>query len=383
MLASWSRNSTSSIGKQVARHIKEQEVQALTLIEAIKKASGPYRLRSNPAGISLGASPEELLARLGIADQATSLSRYPEDVGFKFSEQYWKGVCFFDQGQLVKSYGCFRRALRKAPTPQLRAAASFYVRRILERRGRPDKAERLRAQCAGDVRSSGRYEGWARARDLTLAAWLAFRGERWDEAEGLYRQALVVAQRLSLLREIGEVHNGLGEIARKREQRVKALHHYLEALDAWMLADYFWGFQAVYVNLGALYHGWGDWFAERGDQLEAKRKYRLAVEWTTRCTELCREFGLGDDMAEDHAQLASLYRKLGRSDLALAHGTKAHQMALRSGSRKSLLSAMRALIGVHLERGDSEAATGVLAKAALVLRSALPEALLAPFRKRL
>jgi tetratricopeptide (TPR) repeat protein len=204
-----------------------------------------------------------------------------------------------------------------------------------------------------------------------------------DEAESLYRQALVTAQQLGLLREIGEVYNGLGEIARKRDQREQALRHYLEALDAWMLADYFWGFQAVYVNLGALYRSWGDHFAARGNKTEARRKYRLAVEWTTRCTKLCREFGLGDDMAEDHAQLASLYRKLGRPDLALTHGNKAQEMALRSGNRKSLLGAVRTLLAVHLEREDSAAATGVLSKAALVLRSALPEALLAQFRKHL
>ena len=383
MLGSWAGNSAASVGKQIARHMKEFEADGAVFIEAAKRATGPYRLDVDAPAIQLDLPATELLARLGLADHSTSLARYPEDVGFKFSEQYWRGVCFFDQGYLVRSYLSFRRALKQAPTPQLRAAAGFYVRRILERWGKLDKAALFREKHQEDIRKCGRYEGWARARDMTIAAWLEYRQDRLDEAEDLYRQALTIVQRLGLLREIGEIHNGLGEIARQRNDREKALRHYLEALDAWMLADYFWGFQAIYLNIGAMYRSWGDEFAQRGNWVEAKRKYHLAIQWTKRCVDLCRELGLGDDMAEDHAQLSSLYRKLGRNDLALDHGKTAQKMSLRSGNRKNLIAAIRALLAVHLERDESQEALGVLTKAALVLRSALPEALLSVLKKKL
>jgi tetratricopeptide (TPR) repeat protein len=384
MLGSWSRNSAASVGKQIARHVSEWEAEGKeVLIEAAKRTTGPYRIALKPQEIRLDLPPGELLAQLGLTDHSTSLALHPEDVGFRFSELYWRGVCLFDQGYLTKSYRCFRRALKKAPTPQLRAAASFYARRILERWGKHDRADAFRAQHAGDLRKCGRYEGWARTRDLNLAAWLEYRRNGPDQAETIYRKALASAQRLGQLREMGEAYNGLGEIARVRNEREKALRYYLEALDAWMLADYFWGFQAIYVNIGAMYRSWGDLLAEKGHQVRAKQKYQLAVEWTNRCTDLCREFGLGDDMAEDHAQLSSLYRKLGRADLALHHGRKAQEMALRSGNRNSVIAAMRALLAVHLERDESDQAAGVLAKAAVVLRSAMPEALLSILKKHL
>ena len=232
----------------------------------------------------------------------------------------------------------------------------------MERQGDFEEAERIRHERHADLGQAGKYELWAEARDLALAAWTEYRNERIDEAEALYRQALERAQRQGLFVVLGDIHNGLGKVAMRRGQYREAIRHYLEALDVWLVSDYFYGVQAVYFNVGVVYREWGGQFEQGGHRRQAKQMYELAAEWTERCVRLCETMLIGDDTSEAEAQLASLYVKLGKFGKAFKIALHAQQMAFRAKNQHSIIASARALAAAYLARSEPEQAAVVVRK---------------------
>jgi len=318
--------------------------------------TGPFRLALSPERVRLDTAPDDVIAALTISPSTRIPGFQHVEAAFKFSEHYWRGVNDFHVGKLSESLNALREAAAIASTPHHRLAASFYIERILERHGEMEEAEDIRRKTRVDLEAAGRYQAWAKSRDLVLAAWREYRDDRVDSAEALYRKALEPAQRQGLFEVLGEIHNGLGEIAKRRGQYQEALRHYLEALDVWLVADYFYGFQAVYFNIGVLYRLWGDELRQGRHPRAARLKYESAAQWTERCSQLCRGMDLGFDTSEAEAQLASLYLKLGRFGKALTIALSAKQIAFRARNQRSILASMRVLAAAYLVRNEPEEA---------------------------
>ena len=379
-IPSWSRNQALSVGKQISRWVKESNLEHGPLIESRQRVYGPFRIALPPDQIELGAEPEEIIAELTLADSKTALGSKRGEEVFEFSRHYWQGVNCFDNGKLSQAREAFEKAIGTALVPQQRLAASFYLRRILERTGDLEEADRLRGEAAAWLEGAGRYQCWAEARDMVLSAWRLYRDEEFDAAERLYRKALLPAQAHGFFQIMGDIRNGLGEIAKQRGNYPEAIRQYLEALDVWLLSDYFYGFQAVYFNIGVVYRLWGDQLSGRS-AAAARQKYELAAEWTERCIELCRSMNVGLETSEAEAQLCSLYVKLGRHVAALRTGLVAQTMAFFSGNQRSILASTRALVGAYLARNKPEQAGKVLERTSRSLSDRFREILARDFLK--
>jgi tetratricopeptide (TPR) repeat protein len=287
-----------------------------------------------------------------------------------FTEQYWHGVSHFNDGKLPEALRRFRKALEEASQPQHWLAASFHIQRILERRGDSAGVNKLRLEGSKRLKEAGQYWLWAETKALALAAWSDYREGRPDAAEKIWLKVLGMIQGHGLLDVLGEVHNGLAEIEKIRGAYPAAMDHYLEALNAWLLTDYFYGFQAVYFNIAALQRNWGDVLAKQGNGPAAKQRYKTATEWAEACLRLCHGMAIGDDTAENEILLSNLNRHLGKFDKAEQFARDAQRMAEANGNQRSIALSARVLARALMAKGQNQKAKEVVVVACNSIRPA-------------
>jgi tetratricopeptide (TPR) repeat protein len=298
-LQAWTRNTSASVGKQISRHVLKMKTAKCNLIESEQKVGGPFRLALPGSRIKMDVPTEIVLKHFSLPPLGKAKTGdWEPKAARSFTEQYWRGVSNFNDGQLSKALRQFRSALDGAVSPHHWLASSFHIQQILERRGDAEEARKLRLEGSKRLKEAGRYHLWAEAKNAALAAWSDYREGRLDVAETAYLKVLAMIQDHGLLDVLGQVHNGLAGIEKNRGHYPEAMAYYLEALNAWLLADYFYGFQAIYFNIAVIQRDWGDSLAKQDLEAAAKEKYETAREWAEACLALCKGMAIGDDTAD-------------------------------------------------------------------------------------
>ena len=356
----WGKNQPVSIGKQISRHVAVMKRRSQNVIQSGQKVGGPFRFARSPSHIKLDVLTGSIVSYLALTDLGPvsmddQLPRF-----FRFAEHYWRGSDHFNDGLLVEANKSYGRALRVAPAPHHWLATAFQIQRIHERLGEYEQVSALRLAIRKRLKMTGRYQLWAEARDLAFAALMELRNKRLNAAERFYLRALAKAGNHGLFDVIGSCHNGLEVIEKQRGNFSEAMDHYFRALDAWLLVDYFYGFQSVFFNIGVIYRSWGAQMAESGFPREAKEKYEKAIIWTEGGMSICTKLGIGYDMSEDKVLLSHLYRKIGKIEKALGLATEALNEAKMSGNQKSLALATRQLATALLAKGKKDDAARLI-----------------------
>jgi tetratricopeptide (TPR) repeat protein len=380
-LVLWSRNQSLSIGKQISRHVLSMQKRHRNVIQSGQKVGGPFRLSLAPSRIRLDVPTSTIVAHLALSDVVSTSSTDQLRQFFKFAEYYWRGSDFFNDGRLHEARDSYQRALRVASASHHWLASAFQIQRILERVGEYGKVPALRRAIRNNLSKTGRYQPWAEARNLVLSALTELRNKQLDAAEGLYLKALAKTGSTGPFDVVGYCHNGLGVIEKKRGHFPEAMNHYFKALDAWLLVDYFYGFQSVFFNIGAIYDAWASQMAESGFPDEAKVKYEIAIAWTEGGLNICTKLGIGYDMSEDKVLLSHLYRKLGKVEKAMGFATEALEEAKESGNPRSLALATRQLAKAYLAEGKSDEAARVIQENCSTMKPAFANLLGDPLLK--
>jgi tetratricopeptide (TPR) repeat protein len=355
-LPGWTRNTPLSVGKQISRHMLSMG-RGQSAVESEQRVGGPFRLRVPPSRISLDIPTGVLVKHLSLEGGSRELSDEKFIDSLKvFTDRYWRGASNFNDGKFSQALRQFRLALEATDRPAHWLVAAFYIRRIHDRRGDFEEAARLRQDCAERIKKSGKYWAWARAKDLSIAAWAEFELHHLDEGEKLYTEALSVVQGWGFWDILGDIHNGLGGITQAKGDYPTSLSHYLRALDAWLLVDYFYGLQAVYFNIAVIHKNWGNQLHDEGNATAARERYHHALKWADASVTLAMSMAVGDDTAEAELLLSDVNRRLGRFEKALKYASDARDHAERIGNQRSFVLSVRAYAGVLLDQGKADEA---------------------------
>jgi len=148
----------------------------------------------------------------------------------------------------------------------------------------------------------------------------------------------------------------------------EALSHYQQALEFWIMAEYLYGIQSAYFNIGHLHYAWGKQLTNTDTRL-ALQQYRTAQAWMEQCISLCEAAGTGYDKNDAEVTLSSIYRRTGNMDKAIETAETAKQIAIASGNAHGLFLAYRSLLKTHLIMRNTDRANQVLREATEVLSS--------------
>jgi tetratricopeptide (TPR) repeat protein len=135
------------------------------------------------------------------------------------------------------------------------------------------------------------------------------------------------------------------------------------ALDYWCRADYAYGIQAVYANIGTVYAQWGDHLRTYRLADRAPHRYRQVVEWLQRCLDFSGQARVGEDTSEAQRVLAEVYYELGEFDHPWTMAREAQEAVQKAGNELDLARATLTLGKLHATTGDREHARGLMTDA--------------------
>jgi tetratricopeptide (TPR) repeat protein len=365
-LRGWRGNDLLSIGKQIRRHITQSAKAGLSLIEGVQKTAGPFRLAAPRRQIKLDVSLRELQNYLGTLSEREPLDDEAESRLYQFVDHISRGTIRTADGLLDEALQSYRAALAYADESYQATKAMDNVARILERQGKYEEALQTWKQALLELKRKGQQKSWAEAASDVVGGWVQLRLRNFSKAERLFDQALGAVRDTGHFQILGDAHNGLGVLANQREEHKDALSHYQQALEFWILAEYLYGIQSAYFNIGHLHYAWGKKLA-RTDSRLALQQYQVAGRWMEQCISLCEAAGTGYDTNDAEVTLSSVYRKTGELDKALATGETARNIAVASGNVRSLYLAYRSLLKTHLLMHNADAADALLQEAGRVL----------------
>jgi len=351
-LPDWHQNDVLSVGKQIQNERKRLAKEGLECpIEGRQKIKGPFWLAVSPEQIKLDGEPERILAELMARTAADLVSENEAEELYRFVGRFWRANSAFEEGSLTVAIQEFRSVIRTTLPPIFSLAAQYHLATALERRGKYDMALREVRMALARVRRVYAYRSWIESRLLTLRGWLLYRMRRLPEAGRTYDRALALVLANEDFLTIGHVWNGFGEIAKERHEYAEALADYRRALACWALAEFTYGIQAVYFNIGRLHARWADQLSAGGFDDEAKARYRVALSWVEECMAVCQKLGIGYDVTDDEIMRASLYRKLGELPSSIRSAEVAIRNAEFSGNMRNLAQAYRQKAKTLLAQG--------------------------------
>ncbi len=347
----WRRNKLKSIGKQIRRHCEEMQKKKMNIIEAIQKVIGPFRLKISPDRISFDVSIEKINNFLGFPALLIPAPPDLEINHYQFVTCVSDGDILFNDGHVRRAENAYRKALGKAVIPEWRALAFNKIGRTLERQGKYEEAistQQAALSCFGDDQQ---FDEWGKAMAYVYLGWVHYQERNLSEAEQCYTKAWDLVRTKGHYRISGDICNGLGEIRRVQNQYREAVKSYKSAIHYWMIAEYYYGVQGAFCNIGQIYEKWGD---ELNTQAEASKRYQTGIQWVNQGIELCQKLVIADDTSEDHILLSNLYLKLGDYENALKYGKEALKMAEVAENKKDIACAYSVLIRTYLAQGKME-----------------------------
>lgn len=105
----------------------------------------------------------------------------------------------------------------------------------------------------------------------------------------------------------------------------------------------------MFANIGTTYVAWGNQLRDARLSVEARTRYRRAVEWLTRCREFSTAARLGKDTSEADVLLAEAYLGLDEHERASEFASAARDAAQKAGNELDLASSL-AILGTVLHR---------------------------------
>jgi len=367
-LRGWRNNDVSSIGKQIRRHITELASDGLLLIEGIQKTAGPFRLVAAKKDIHLDVPVRDLVAYMGALSEREALSPERERQLYRYVDWVSKGSVRLADGLLDDSLQAYGEALACASESYQVTTAMSHMARILERQGKYDDALKLCNQVLRELRRAGQQKSWAEAACKVVEGWIELRLRNFSKAQSLFNKALETIRDTGHFQILGDAHNGLGVAAKHGGDFKEALSHYQQALEFWIMAEYLYGIQSAYFNIGHLHYAWGKQLTNTDTRL-ALQQYRTAQAWMEQCISLCEAAGTGYDKNDAEVTLSSIYRRTGNMDKAIETAETAKQIAIASGNAHGLFLAYRSLLKTHLIMRNTDRANQVLREATEVLSS--------------
>lgn len=348
----WEKNSLESIGKQIRRHILQMERRGRNLIEWRERIKGPFRLALPSDAIRFDVAPSEVRRLLDMP-----LSRgpgRPEDAAalYDFVETICQGNDAFDAGELDAARAVYEKALGMARTPEQEVTALQRLGRTLERQTQYDRARALYLRALRLQHKHPELDDSTTARTHLFLGWLEYRQGRLARARAHYHRTLDLARGKRDDWLLGNLFNGLGLLAKQEGDFREALTLFRTAIDYWCRANYAYGIQAVYANIGMVYKGWGDHLRDHHLKDQARIQYRAASEWLYRCMEFAASARLGEDTSVAQAVVADVHLELGEVDRAWAMAHAAKEAAERAGNALDLAEALLALGKLHVAAGD-------------------------------
>jgi tetratricopeptide (TPR) repeat protein len=353
-LPGWQNNELLSIGKQLRLHVRQLMESGLHLIEAIQKTGGPYRLGLARNQIRIVGKRSAIPGILGHAAHPESFLAQTEQELYTFVEHLSRGTIAIDDGSLDEALLQFQAASKRKVTTSLHALALLNLARVYEKRQQLSEAAALCDETVHWLRTVKASSSWAMARAHALQAWIRLQQGAITQARRQYQRALVRASGSEEYRLLGDIHNGLGTIEKREGHFAEAVISFRRALENWTLAQYLYGIQACYFNIGNIQYLWAKALLDV-DSRAAKKRLELARLWIEPCISLCNLAGTGFDANDAEILLASIYRRTGHLDKALAYGRTARKIAEASGSPKHLQAAYLALLKVHKEMSNQKA----------------------------
>jgi tetratricopeptide (TPR) repeat protein len=353
-LPGWQNNELLSIGKQLRRHIRQLEERGLHLVEAIQKTGGPYRLGLTRNQIRIIGKRSAIPGILGHAAHSESFFAETEQDLYTFVEHLSRGTIAIDDGSLDVALRQFKAASKRNVTTSLRALALLNLARVYEKRQQLSKAAALCDETIHWLRTAKAGSSSAMARAHAQQAWIQLQQSAIKQARRQYQRALVRVTGSEEYRLLGDIHNGLGMIEKREGHFAEAFSSFRRALENWTLAQYLYGIQASYFNIGHIQYLWAKALFNV-DSRAAKKRLELARQWIEHCISLCNLAGTGFDANDAEVLLASIYRRTGHLDKALAYAHSAQKIAEVSGNPRHMLDAYLALLKVHEETGNQKA----------------------------
>lgn len=366
VLPGWQNNELLSIGKQIRRHIQELDIKGIHLIEAVQKTSGPYRLAVLRSKIKIVGNRNLIPNILGhAAPAALPDSNVGRDL-FAFVDLLARGSLALDDGDLELAQKEFAKAAKCKVGTSVHSLALLNLARASERRQLLPEAARICDQLIAELKKSKTASSWAMARAYTLQAWIRLRQGEVAKAKRQFQKALVRASGSDDYRLLGDVHNGIGTVEKRGRHFAEAFVCYQRALENWTLAQYWYGVQATYFNVGQMYYEWGKEL-EAVDSRSSQTHFETALHWIDLCISLCNRAGIGFDANDAEILQSSIYRKMGRFKNALEAAEAAMRLAEVSDGPRHRLGAFRAILKVHLATGNSSAVDSLMSEARMKL----------------
>ena len=349
----WRRNKLKSVGKQISRHCEEMQKKKMNCIEAIQKVTGPFRLRISPDRIHFDVSVEIIKDFLGFPTLMIPSPPELEISHYQFVTHVSDGDSSFNDGHVKKAENAYRKALGKAVIPEWRAVAFHKIGRTLERQGKYEEAISTQQSALNCFSDNQQFGNWGKAMAYVYLGWVHYQEKNLFEAEQCYTKAWNLVRVKGHYRISGDICNGLGEIRKEQNRYEEAIDYYKSAIHYWVIAEYYYGIQGAFCNIGQIYEKWGD---EMRGQAEVCQRYQTGIQWVNQGIELCQKLAIADDTSEDHILLSNLYLKLGDHGSALKYGEIARQMAEVADNKKDIACAYRVLIKTYQSQGKTEKA---------------------------
>jgi hypothetical protein len=359
----WEKNSLQSIGKQIRRHVLQMEQQGRNVIECRERIKGPFRLALPPSAIRFDVAQGEVRHLL---DKTFSLGPgRPENAAalYGFVQMMCQGNDAFDAGELDVALGLYEKALGLAQTPEQEVTALQRLGRTLERQAQYLRARELYLRAVRLQRQHPELDDSTMARTYLFLGWLEYRQENYARTRDHYHRALNLARGRHDDWLLGNIFNGLGLLAKREEDFQEALTLLRAALDYWCRANYAYGIQAAYANIGMVYKRWGDHLRDHHLKDQAHIQYRAAIEWLYRHMDFAASARLGRDRSLPQAVLADVHLELGETDRAWAMAHAARETAERAGNQLDLADAILMVGNLHVTAGEMEQGRRLLEEA--------------------
>jgi tetratricopeptide (TPR) repeat protein len=360
-LPSWQKNKIESIGKQIRRHtVLIQRAKGVDLIEAQQKVNGPFRLAVSPRAIRSKGGVDQLRNYLGLMPAIAALTESQLNNFYRFIVAMWRGTKAFNEGLLTEATSQYSQAAQRAVLGHHRISALVSLARAYDRIGNYDRAQSSLKEGL-EILSRVRHDrDWASARVYGMVAWLHWRKGEIEDANRWYADA---QQHLGTRRNYqlgGSIYNGMGLIAKERDQLSQAATLYHQALECGVLAEDYYSIQAAYFNIGRLHSLSGDRFWDGRHFRLAREQYRVALRWVRQCIFLCDQLVIADDASDDRILLAYLYRRLGRLEAAYVAAQEANKMAVRANNQRCIALSCHEMAAVHVKRGEKDQARSIV-----------------------
>ena len=334
-LPSWGGKSRHDTSTNVGRYLQSSELRKSSLVTALTKWSGPYRLNADALSTEFDIPLLEVRNRLRIRTQPTSIARRAALI--RFTHSFARAQWLVFQGRLERkrqegstgnnAYQMLMRMTEdRSYTPSLQLLALLSAVDVLFRLGRFQAARRTLFNYRHRLREVG--DSSLRARFYVKLAWAFQRGSsgiRSDRAvEAALELATFHAQNSGDRATLGMVAHRTAGYRTKKGLHAEAINQLVLALEADLITGNYDNIQAACGDIGSIVHRLG------------KKHYDEARQWLLLSISVARLMKLGRDDAHAEMILAKIHVERDQKLISQLLLQRAERIAERAGNRVNL-----------------------------------------------